>query len=52
MVPYLASDGRCQGIPMQSGPLLWSRASGRTSPRTVGNADGNETCPVPRISKI
>jgi len=43
LAPHLASDGRCQGIPIQRGPPLWSRALGRTSPRTVGNADGNGT---------
>jgi len=46
------SDERYQGIPIQRGPPLWSRALDRTSPRTVGAAGGKETCPVPRILNI
>ena len=52
MALHLASDGRYQVIPIQRGPPLWSRALGRTSPRTVGNGDAKETCPVPRIPKM
>ena len=52
MALYLASHGRYQVIPIQRGPPLCSRVLDRTSPRMVGNADGDETCPVPRIPKM